>query len=528
MRRPNFILFITDQQRADFLGCYGHPVLKTPHIDALAARGVKFDRFYVTSPVCIPNRASLMTCRMPSSHGVWTNGVPLDQDHVTFVELLRDAGYQTALIGKSHLQTFAPVPPQMTGETPSGELHVAEPSLRQARRSAPKAEDYNLEQPAFWQEPGNELPTPFYGFEHTEIATGHGDRLGGSYARWLHSRVENPERLLGPANQLPHDYTCPQAVRTALPEELYSTSYIAERACDWIAGHAGDDAPFFLMVSFPDPHHPFNPPGKYWDMYDPTDMETPAAFSVNDWQPPAYVAEAMRKRAEGMVPEHGFLSLACTEQEAREARALTCGMISMIDDAIGRVMATLSETGRADETVAIFTSDHGDHLGDHQLLFKGPEQYEQITRVAMIWADPEADRQTGKGHIDGIGQTHDIGVTILERARIAPAHGMQGQSLLAGSGALRQAALIQYDQQDAVEGYGDFPSVHTYRDARWRLSIFNGVAGGELFDLVHDPYEFTNLWDDPLAQDDKVRLLEAMLRLQISVTDRMPLPTGMA
>ncbi|HKF13000.1 MAG TPA: sulfatase-like hydrolase/transferase, partial [Xanthobacteraceae bacterium] len=99
---PNFILFITDQQRADFLGCYGHPVLRTPHIDSIAAKGTAFDRFYVASPVCMPNRASLMTGRMPSVHGVRSNGSPLPINSNTFVDALRAGGYATALVGKSH------------------------------------------------------------------------------------------------------------------------------------------------------------------------------------------------------------------------------------------------------------------------------------------------------------------------------------------------------------------------------------------------------------------------------------------
>ena len=109
--RPNFLLFITDQHRADFLGCYGHPVLRTPHIDSIARRGTAFDRFYVASPVCQPNRASLMTGRMPSVHDVRSNGIPLSMEAVTFVDLLRDAGYRTALVGKSHLQNFTSWPP---------------------------------------------------------------------------------------------------------------------------------------------------------------------------------------------------------------------------------------------------------------------------------------------------------------------------------------------------------------------------------------------------------------------------------
>ena len=111
-KRPNFILFITDQQRFDYLGCNGHPVLKTPNIDEMASQGISYERFYVSSPVCMPNRASLMTCRMPSSHGVRSLGIPLSKRNVTFVEILRAAGYETALIGKSHLQNVTDWPTQ--------------------------------------------------------------------------------------------------------------------------------------------------------------------------------------------------------------------------------------------------------------------------------------------------------------------------------------------------------------------------------------------------------------------------------
>ena len=134
--RPNFVLFITDQHRADFLGCYDHPIVKTPNIDAMAERGIAFDRFYVASPVCMPNRASLMTCRMPSSHGVRMNGIPLSRRNVTFVELLRDAGYKMALIGKSHLQTFTGAPPTQKPPTTRPDFYRANGDLSEAVRKS--------------------------------------------------------------------------------------------------------------------------------------------------------------------------------------------------------------------------------------------------------------------------------------------------------------------------------------------------------------------------------------------------------
>src|SRR6267154_983332 len=116
--RPNFLLFITDQHRADFLGCYGHPVLRTPYIDGLAARGTAFDRFYVASPVCQPNRATLMTGRIPSLHGVRYNGISLSLKATTFVDLLRASGWKTALIGKSHLQNMTGMPTVVPAPSP--------------------------------------------------------------------------------------------------------------------------------------------------------------------------------------------------------------------------------------------------------------------------------------------------------------------------------------------------------------------------------------------------------------------------
>ncbi len=516
-RRPNFILFVTDQQRADHLGCYGHPVLRTPAIDGLARRGVVFDNCHVASPVCMPNRASLMTGRMPSLHGVRMNGIPLSTEAVTFVDLLRDAGYLTALIGKSHLQTFSGQPAYGAAAPARRGFHRAGGALAEAVRHDYRAPAYRQEAPSSRSGPA----TPFYGFDHVELVTGHGDACGGDYARWLGEREPDADRLQGAANQLAHDYVCPQAVRTALPEDLYSTSYIAERAASWLDAPRG--APFFLMVSFPDPHHPFNPPGRYWSAYRPEDMPVPAAFELNDWEPPAHVAALHREREEGEAALRGMNSIGCTLREALEARALTCGMIEMIDDAVARLLAALEQSGAAGRTVLAFTSDHGDHLGDHRLLLKGAEPYREITRVPLIWADPDGPSGVRR---DDMAQTVDIPATILERARVEPFHGMQGRSLLAGP--VRDAAFIQYDHQRPHPGLGGPPRVHSLVDRRWRLSVFDGQDRGELYDLEADPGELRNLWDAPDAAADKARLMERLLREEIAAADRAPLPTARA
>ncbi len=518
-KQPSFILYITDQHRADYLGCYGHPILKTPNIDALAANGVAHDRFYVACPVCMPNRASLMTCRMPSSHGVRMNGIPLARQHVTFVDLLREAGYDTALIGKSHLQTFSGLPPLPSFPEARDGYHE---SASQAVRHDVTAENYNSEDPAFWREADATVPTPFYGFDHVELVTYHGDRVGGDYKRWLRNHRADADSLIGAENQLPHDYACPQAVRTAVPAELYSTTYIAERAEAWLQGRKDKDRPFFLMVSWPDPHHPFNPPGKYWDMYNPAEFPVPNAFDTPGWTPPPHVAAVRAARHAGTANLSGMEAIGCSAREAQEAQALTCGMITMIDDAVGRVQTALAASGKAADTVTMFTTDHGDHLGDHRMLFKGAEHYEQVTRVPFIWSDPGGASGLRR---DDIGQTLDIGTTILERARIEPADGMQGRDLNTPG---REHAFMQFAAQTNLPG-SDLPaSVFTIRDARHRLSMFQGVEWGELYDLQTDPSEFENLWDDPAHAHTRASLIERLARASFAHIDTVPTPVSRA
>jgi arylsulfatase A-like enzyme len=470
-----------------------------------------------------------MTGRMPSVHGVRSNGIPLSRKAVTFVDLLRDAGYETALIGKSHLQNFTPGAPIIKApEAPEG-YRVPKRDLAEAIRHDLTTEEYGQERPEHWRTPNAAVRTPYYGFDHVELITGHGDDLGGDYARWLFAREPNARNLIGPQNALPSNYVCPQAVRTAIPPELYSSAYIAERAAAYLRAR-DDDAPFFLMVSFPDPHHPFNPPGRYWDMYDPADFPVPEAFRRNDWTPPPHVAAAIAAREEGRSELLGMNTIAVTAREAQEAQALTCGMISCIDDAIGQILNTLEETGRGEDAVLIFTSDHGDHLGDHRLMLKGPEQYQSILRVPFIWFEPESDRKPRRA--SALASTTDIPATILDFARVAPYAGIQGRSLLpiidGSARGVRDAVFVQFDTQRPLLGKIAPGRVHSIVDDRYRLSVYHDAPWGELYDLKNDPGEFVNLWDSADHAAVKSHMLERLARAEIEHVDRVPLPTGRA
>lgn len=518
-RRPNFLVVITDQQRADHLGCYGAHVLRTPHIDRIAAHGVVFDRFYVASPVCMPNRATLMTGRMPSLHGVRHNGIPLSLDAVTFADLLRAAGYQTALAGKSHLQNMIDGPALLVGETAT-----------EARRLA--LGRYDQEIATKWRDdPGHDLDLPYYGFDHVDLVVEHGDAAEGHYSRWLKARHPDPASLRGPANALASGaVTLPQAWRTSLPEGLYPTTYVAQKTIERLEAFAADRTqPFFLMCSFPDPHHPFTPPGRYWDLYDPTGVELPRSWRVRPECMPPHVRQLHAERDNGTRIATKTLPFAATERETREALAFTYGMITMIDDAIGRIVDRLDALDLADDTIVIFTSDHGDFMGDHQLLLKGPIHYQSLIRTPLIWSDPLLPATGRRGQL----ASHiDFARTVLARAGVAPANGMQGRALLpiiADRGATgAREVLIEEEGQRTCLGFTAPVRMRSLVTEAARVSVYSGVPWGELYDLGRDPDEMVNLWDDPGAAALKADMLERLARAMIAATDKSPAPLGLA
>lgn len=486
--KPNFLFLITDQQRADWLGCAGHPVLQTPNIDALAARGTRFEEFHVASPVCMPNRASLMTGRYPSVHGLRSNGCTLSSRANTFVDVLRAAGYATASIGKSHLQPFTSDPPRLQKTVETG-------PIAEAWKDEP--DDYTLEQPEHYESDARfDFKTPYYGFDHIDMVTSHGDRAGGHYQQWFREKApefqSSWQALHDPANQLPHDYTLGQAYRTPIPEELYPTAYIRNSACDWIAAQAQADNPFFAFVSFPDPHHPFNPPGTYWDRYKPEQFSIDRPWSSHR-NPTPPMHHCHREYRAGNSPPSPQTAFVTSDSEVREAMALTAGMIAMIDDAIGAIVQSLESSGQLDNTVIVFTSDHGDYLGDYNMLLKGAQSMRGINRVPFIWCDPA---KKGVDVTRALASTLDIAPSILARAGVNPYYGLQGVDIapaIAADSPLRDSLMIEFQDGFARMGFPTPARVRTLLHDGWRLSIYKGETWGELYNLRDDPNESHNL-----------------------------------
>ncbi|MEI7784756.1 MAG: sulfatase-like hydrolase/transferase [Betaproteobacteria bacterium] len=519
-RVPNFLLFVTDQQRADHLGCYGNAVLSTPNMDALAQQGLRFEQCHTATPICQPNRASLMTGRLPSAHGVTMNGRELSLGENTFVQMLRQAGWRTALVGKAHLQNITAAPPSWppaAGRRPSD-----------ARGLYPGR--YGQEVARSWAEDDSfELDLPYYGFEQVRLTIGHGDDQQGHWRRWLRKMSPNADQLIGPAHALPTPDLAlgrlGQAWRTCLPEELHPTGWIADQSCELLEGYARSGERFFMQCSFPDPHHPFTPPGRYWDMYQPADVQLPASFGAALHDAPPAIAALREQRWLAPQFRPGYAAFAASEQELREALALNYGSIAFIDAAIGRVLATLDGLGLADNTVVLLTSDHGDLLGDRGLLFKGGLHYSSITRVPLIWRDTTEARQAQVRQ--DLAQTIDIAPTILARAGLAPANGMQGRSLL-NPDAERAGLLIEEESQRADFGLDRRLRMRTWRTDRYRLTLYDGQSWGELYDLAADPLELRNLWSDPAARNLRGELSEQLLRAMLAASDDSPYPSASA
>jgi arylsulfatase A-like enzyme len=471
----------------------------------------------------MPNRATLMTGRMPSLHGVRHNGIPLSLRATTFVELLRRAGYRTALVGKSHLQNMTGTPPMWPRDP--------------AERGRAEAVDhgggrYDQEWKPLWRDrPDFDMDLPFYGYDSVHLTVEHGDDVQGHYRRWLRQQTQDADKLLGQANAIPTPglalAAAKQAWRTRVPEALHPTAYCATMSEQVLDDAAREKKPFFLVCSFADPHHPFTPPGKYWDMYKPADMALPRSYHWGNNRPPPHVAALLAARDAGEAVKHTPQLFASTEQETREAIALNYGLISFIDDGVGRVLARLKALGLERDTVVAFTADHGDYMGDHQLLLKGPIHYRGIVQAPLVWRDPAGPKGARSEALCG---TIDLAETILARAGVTPFNGMQGRDLapVFAGGELYDEVLIEEEGQRAVEPFPSRARTRSLVTKQHRLTIYDGVEWGELYDFERDPDEMINLWDDPASAGLRAELTLRLARKMLALSETSPNPTAVA
>jgi len=469
--RKNVVVFYTDQQRADSLGCMGNPLARTGNIDALAARGVLYRNHYATNPVCMPSRASFITGRHLQAHGVVDNGVWLPETELTMPEVFRQNGYRTAAFGKLHFQTFHPFEGDMSMES-------------MGRWSRGELDGWS---------------GPYYGFEHVALTSAHGEHCTGHYGRWR--RRNFPDLKLGIENAQGGE-TYPEfgSYKSNLPEQAHYNTWVADRAIEFL-DRAGDE-PFYIHVSFPDPHHPFTPPAPYHSMFDGVEFPPPHAVpGENDTKPKPY-QDAM---AACPFPTDGgarrFPDF--TGKAYQQVVAHTYGMIAMIDGCVGRVLAKLDEKGLSENTLVVFTSDHGDFLGDHHLLFKGQLPCRSLLHVPLIVACPGCK----PGVVEAVSSNVDVMPTLLSECGIDVPETVQGVPLPTPGGTLLR------DYAFAAGWSKASPHYHHYclykRD--WRISVFPNLREGELYDLNEDPFEHRNLFHDMSCRHVRDRLVGELL-----------------
>jgi len=485
--RPNILLITSDQQHWSQLGCV-NPEVKTPNLDRLAGAGMLFRRAYCTNPTCTPSRSSILTGMMPSAHGAWSLGTKLSEGIPTLGDAFQENGYATGLIGKAHFQ-----PLRGTSQYPSLE-------------SYPVLQDLD-----FWRG----FHGPFYGLQHIELSRAHGDEahVGQHYAAWMEDSGFSQWRdhFRRPTGNRSRQYGA-----WSLPEKYHYNAWIAQRAKARLDCHASSAQPFFLWASFPDPHPPYLVPEPWASMFDPEKLTVPEAAPGEHAANPEHFGKTQEQNPDfGLMANeqpngnsgHGCHSHVKSRKERARDLALYHGMMAMTDHYIGSILDHLQERGLAENTLVLFTSDHGHLYGQHGMTAKGPFHYEDLIRVPMIARWP--------GNIPSGSQTEqlqslmDLPVTFLAAAGLEVPTRMSGANQLpvwTGSGhAVRDSVVVEnHHQPTAIH-------MRTYVDSRYKLTVYCQRDYGELFDLIEDPAEVRNLWNDPSASTLKADLMRRLL-----------------
>ena len=399
MNKPNFIFICTDQQRSDSLGCYGNPYVRSPNIDSIAEHGMRFNRHITPMQICSPSRATMLTGLYPRNHRLAVNGMALPEEIPTVTQILQDAGYRTHGVGKQHLQ----------------------PLLAPADKKMPDSR-------AFWDtDESEDWDGPYYGYQTLDLLLGESDtaHLAGHYAKWLKENHPQAAALLLPESaDQPPPADLDEIWRCAMPVELHYNTWITNKAVEFLKAHGDSEQPFFLFISYPDPHHPFDPPAEYADRYQPDEMPLPVVKEGELSRMPSYYGELYPKgqgfrelywaahddmEAGSMITTEGI-----SDQSMRKAIAYTHALVEMIDDGVGEILGALDDTAAKDNTHIIFTSDHGELLGDHCLLHKGPPSYRQLTEVSLLIKGPGVCQ----GQSNQLTNHIDLAPTILDLAGI--------------------------------------------------------------------------------------------------------------
>jgi len=454
-KRPNIVFILTDQQRYDTVAALGFDHMITPNLDRLAKRGTAFENMNITSPSCAPSRASLFTGVYPHTNGVFRNDEPWNY---CWVKDLAEAGYHTVNVGKMHTMPI---------EGPFGfhERHVVE----NKDRDHPNLPFYldNWDKAFFVRD--LEKPSRV-----TQRRRSDYDDLLGAWT-WEHDDILHPDVFVGQMSRW------------------------------WLDRYTGDE-PFFLQVGLPGPHPPYDPTQEYLDMY--ADRELPVPIPPDPDVQPKALQELrdfhLNEDADGVV----HLSDPTPEQSRRQ-RAHYYANVTMIDKQVGEILDALERRGVLDDTIVIFTSDHGDCLGDHGHSQKW-NMYQSTVHVPALVFGPGRIPE-GKRVSDPVA-LFDFGPTILEFAGVQVPSWMAATALQPyfndAPAPERKRVYAEHSNDALLTGTRLMTMI---RDGSMKLVHFVDAEKGTLFDLNADPYEQTNLWDDPAHRKTRDWLIDEIL-----------------
>src|SRR4051794_38166938 len=474
------LLVTTDQQRYDTLGCNGGELARTPVVDGLAREGIRFERAIPQSVVCMPSRSTILTGQHPTTHGVWMNGVPLPPDAPSVAGVLHDAGYRTALVGKAHFEPYF------------------DPFLRFTENSL-----------------GTDATPPggaHRGFEHLELAT-HGPVGTLHYARWL--RAHHPEAAAGYYAVIDADLQvsgagggetdAPQVKGNPIPREWDHTDWVADRTIAWLDGLDSEDD-WFCWMSFPDPHHPWDPPQSEMGRVDWRDVPLPDGYpesaskreAILDGKPRHWRLWYDGALVSNYEAPAKWVPATLTADQVREVNARNAVECELIDEALGRVLARIAARGWEDDLDVVFTTDHGELQGDFGLLFKGPYHVDALMRLPLIWR-PAANARIAPAVVTNPVGLVDLAPTFCAIAGVDAPGWMQGSALPSTGNEERPSRPPVLTEWDS-ELFGVDVHLRTITSDQWVCTTYapgtvHDGSEGELYDLVEDPLQQHNLWD---------------------------------
>jgi len=438
--RPNILILLADQHRYDCLGCYGNGQIRTPNLDALADEGLVFDHYFCTYPVCTPSRYSLLTGLHVHQHLGATNNVTLHPGLDTFPRLLAEAGYHTKAVGKMHYHpTYLDVGFQ--------EMVLSE-----------------QDGPGRWDDD----------YHRYLRSKGLADKVDMWDQLWQYHKQAPPSHFAELGSQ-----------ESDLPEAEYSTTWIADRAMETLDAWQGGGN--LLMTGFIKPHHPFDAPAPWSELYNPDEL-SPL---------PGWLEEPLSRetaRSPGYYP-HETMTLPMLQRVMAQYYA----SITQIDFHIGRMVELLRERGLYENTLIVYTADHGEYMGFHHLLLKANYMYDPLIKAPLVMKLPGGARAGERP--DALASGIDLAPTILAQAGVLPGQWMRGLDLSQQEASRDHVCASAY-------GGGEY----MIRTRERKLLLTPRPESSLLFDLAADPLERTNLYNAPERQSEVQNLTNRLAR----------------